>query len=165
MNNKDFYSITIRDITQEATINRATFYAHFADKYELLETVLSFAFEEYVLKMVDTQAPLMEETVKQLVISLCNYHDSSNQCIKKYASVAPIFEENIKTQLERLIFQIITRDSDSRERQPLEYVSTMLSWSIYGLTYRWNLEGRQESPSDLAERMVPFIMNGAGLLN
>ncbi|QOS82252.1 TetR family transcriptional regulator C-terminal domain-containing protein [Paenibacillus sp. JNUCC31] len=68
------------------------------------------------------------------------------------------------SELEQLIFQIITRDSDSMERQSLEYISTMLSWSIYGLTYRWNQEGRQESPSDLAERVVPFIMNGAGLL-
>ncbi|MFS0868346.1 TetR/AcrR family transcriptional regulator [Paenibacillus xylanilyticus] len=165
LNNKDFYSITIRDITEKATINRATFYAHFADKYELLESVLSFAFEQYVLNKVNAQASLTEETVKQLIISLCNYHDSSNQCIKKYESVAPIFEENIKTQLEQLILQIITRDADQAELKTLADAATMLSWSIYGLTYRWNLEGRQESPAELAERVVPFIMGGAGLLN
>ncbi|NUU79532.1 TetR/AcrR family transcriptional regulator [Paenibacillus xylanilyticus] len=165
LNKKDFYSITIRDITEKATINRATFYAHFADKYELLESVLSFAFEQYVLNKVNAQAPLTEVTVKQLITSLCNYHDSSNQCIKKYESVAPIFEENIKTQLEQLILQIITRETDQAERKTLANAATMLSWSIYGLTYRWNLEGRQESPAELAERVAPLIMGGAGLLN
>lgn len=44
LNKKDFYTITINDITQKATINRATFYAHFQDKYALLETLLSDAF-------------------------------------------------------------------------------------------------------------------------
>ena len=34
---KDFKSITVKDITQEALINRATFYYHFSDIYDLLE--------------------------------------------------------------------------------------------------------------------------------
>ena len=30
---KGFASISIQDITERATVNRATFYAHFPDKY------------------------------------------------------------------------------------------------------------------------------------
>ncbi|MFS0855084.1 TetR/AcrR family transcriptional regulator [Paenibacillus taichungensis] len=166
LNKKDFSAITVQDITQKATINRATFYAHFADKYELLESVLSYAFQEYVLKQIDVEAHLTEETLKQLVISLCNYHDSSNQCIKKYESVAPIFEENIKAQLEKLVLDLAMSQTDGAEPpKTLAYLATMLSWSIYGVTYRWNLEERQESPAELAERVVPFMMNGTGLLN
>ncbi|WP_257219592.1 TetR-like C-terminal domain-containing protein [Paenibacillus sp. LK1] len=104
--------------------------------------------------------------MKQLVISLCNYHDSSNQCIKKYESVAPIFEENIKAQLEKLVLEIAMSQTDGAEPpRTLAYLATMLSWSIYGVTYRWNLEERQESPAELAERVVPFMMSGTGLLN
>ncbi|MGI2263988.1 MULTISPECIES: TetR family transcriptional regulator [unclassified Staphylococcus] len=38
---KDFKSITVKDITQEALINRATFYYHFSDIYDLLEKALA----------------------------------------------------------------------------------------------------------------------------
>jgi len=38
---KEFKDITIKDITSEAMINRATFYYHFEDIYDLLEKVLS----------------------------------------------------------------------------------------------------------------------------
>ena len=38
---KEFKDITIKDITTEAMINRATFYYHFEDIYDLLEKVLS----------------------------------------------------------------------------------------------------------------------------
>src|SRR5215813_3050174 len=36
MAEKDFHSITVQDITERARVNRATFYAHFEDKYALL---------------------------------------------------------------------------------------------------------------------------------
>ena len=32
---KNFDAITVQDIAERSTINRATFYAHFADKYAL----------------------------------------------------------------------------------------------------------------------------------
>lgn len=34
---KDFEDISIQDIKERADLNRATFYNHFQDKYELLE--------------------------------------------------------------------------------------------------------------------------------
>ncbi|MDT4050903.1 TetR family transcriptional regulator, partial [Staphylococcus arlettae] len=30
---KELHTMTVKDITDEATVNRATFYAHFIDKY------------------------------------------------------------------------------------------------------------------------------------
>lgn len=35
---KSFESITIKDISDEAMINRGTFYSHYSDKYELIES-------------------------------------------------------------------------------------------------------------------------------
>jgi AcrR family transcriptional regulator len=34
---KSFEVITVQDLTERATVNRATFYAHFEDKYILAE--------------------------------------------------------------------------------------------------------------------------------
>ena len=38
---KEFKDITVKDITEKAMINRATFYYHFEDIYDLLEKALS----------------------------------------------------------------------------------------------------------------------------
>ncbi|MRN53606.1 TetR/AcrR family transcriptional regulator [Paenibacillus monticola] len=161
----DFNTMTISDITRKATINRATFYAHFADKYALLEALLAAAFLEYFLQRIDAEAPLTEETIQQLIFSLCDYHESSNSCVKKYDSVSLIIEENIKKRLEKFILQLITKVTDTTDEKTLETTATMLGWSIYGVTYRWNLEGRTEAPSALAQRIVPLIVNGVALLN
>ncbi|MNO27674.1 DNA-binding transcriptional repressor AcrR [compost metagenome] len=164
LNSKDFNSITISDITKQATINRATFYAHFPDKYALVEAMLSEAFVRLVLDKIDIQAPLTEETLQKLIQALCDYHKSSHPCVKKYDSVALMIEENIKQQLENLMLQLLTGAADTADPKDLKTAATMISWSIYGLTYHWNMEGRKESPAALSKRIVPLIAGGVPFL-
>jgi AcrR family transcriptional regulator len=45
---RDFSSITIRDITARAEINRATFYLHYRDKEDAVARALDTLFEELV---------------------------------------------------------------------------------------------------------------------
>ena len=40
MKHKNFDKIKISDICEEALINRSTFYAHYQDKYELLDDLV-----------------------------------------------------------------------------------------------------------------------------
>ncbi|MNI58956.1 DNA-binding transcriptional repressor AcrR [compost metagenome] len=165
LNSKDFNSITISDITSSATINRATFYAHFPDKYALLEAMLSEAFSRLVLDKIDAEAPLTEESLQKLIIALCDYHESSRHCVKKYDSVALMIEENIKLQLESLLLQLLSRAAaDTADLKEITTAAIMLSCSVYGLTYRWNMEGRIESPAGLAQRIVPLISGGIPFL-
>src|SRR5882757_107931 len=43
---KDFEKISVQDIAEAATLNRATFYDHYADKFALLECVVASRFHE-----------------------------------------------------------------------------------------------------------------------
>lgn len=160
LNIMDFNSITVGDITKAATINRTTFYAHFQDKYALFEAFLLDAFTNMVLHKVDAKGPLTEKTLEELIVALCNYHETSHRCFKRYDSVALLLEENIKLHLEKLILQLISGSAAATDSKPLATAATLLSWSLYGVTYRWNLEGRSESSSELAERVMPLITGG-----
>ncbi len=43
---KDYKKITVREISEKSTLNRATFYLHYFDKDDLLEKILDDAFNE-----------------------------------------------------------------------------------------------------------------------
>jgi AcrR family transcriptional regulator len=43
---KGFQSVTVQDITDRATVNRATFYAHFEDKYALFDHIVRETFQQ-----------------------------------------------------------------------------------------------------------------------
>jgi AcrR family transcriptional regulator len=42
---KGFASLTVRDITERAMVNRSTFYRHYLDKYDLLEQYMNEIYE------------------------------------------------------------------------------------------------------------------------
>lgn len=50
MEKKSFDKITISDISNEAKINRQTFYYHFHDKYELLNTIF---YNDVIVELID----------------------------------------------------------------------------------------------------------------
>lgn len=70
---KDFKYITIKDITTKATINRATFYAHYLDKYILLEELVIDCFEEMLPIEILSATDLNEEIIKELIFFLYEY--------------------------------------------------------------------------------------------
>ncbi|MFF2480334.1 TetR/AcrR family transcriptional regulator [Paenibacillus sp. NPDC058071] len=165
LNKRDFNDITVSDITKQATVNRATFYAHFADKYALLDTLLSDTFMEYVQNRVDTNSKFSHDMLKNVIMALCDYHaNSSSQIARHYESAAPVVEANIKLQIE----QFVTRSLGQSYPAPdptSHMVITMVSWAIYGITYRWNCQGQKESPEELADRALPIMLTeGATML-
>ncbi|MFF2479893.1 TetR/AcrR family transcriptional regulator [Paenibacillus sp. NPDC058071] len=158
LNKKDFNSITISDVTKEATINRATFYSHFPDKFGLLHALLSDAFMDYVHRRVPEDAVLTEETVQNLIQSLCDYHESSSkQCVRNYDSVAPLVEKNVIAELEKFVFQLLSKTCTQEDGRSLEQAATIISWSIYGITYRWFIKGKIETAVELSHNIAPLF--------
>ena len=75
-NKKDFNDISVKDITEEAMINRATFYNHFFDKYDLLEKVVSDKLSLNLNCSAQNQGMALEETIKQIFSSLVTFEQS-----------------------------------------------------------------------------------------
>ena len=48
MQAKSFDEISVQDITEAATVNRATFYDHYTDKFALLEALVAGGFHEFL---------------------------------------------------------------------------------------------------------------------
>ncbi|MGJ7921721.1 TetR/AcrR family transcriptional regulator [Neobacillus sp. LXY-4] len=154
---KEFKDITIKDITTEAMVNRATFYYHFDDKFDLLEKVLSEVLLINLNSDKVEQNELNEVVIVRIFIAITNFQKSlSNRCHRGYEdTIARIIRE----QLEIIFYKMLVKRRSIDEDQALKRIAVMLSWGIYGASVEWG-RNRGIPPEEFIKSLVPFIMYG-----
>lgn len=156
---KDFKKITINDITSTATVNRATFYYHFMDKYDLLEKVLSEDIMREIIQDVNKHEELKEETIEAIFLALIKFQTSiSNQCQRSYEAFTTQIETIIKYELQTVFTKILQKQWPDDNKSELEVVAIMLSWAIYGATTHW-MQNQETPPEQYLKQVMPFFNN------
>ncbi|KRK64739.1 transcriptional regulator [Companilactobacillus tucceti DSM 20183] len=104
-----FDNLTVRDITDVAKINRSTFYAHYTDKYELLnhyETSVLKSLSETLnnnLNSLMKYQDVKEDIEAYPVIDLIMGYIESESDLIRVLIVIPSFESKIKNILRQVI--------------------------------------------------------------
>jgi len=158
---KDFPDITVKDITTEAMINRATFYYHFDDKYDLLDKALSEVLLVNLSSEQYEESELSEEAITNIFIAITNFQKSlSTRCHGGYEdTIARIIRE----QLEVILYKMLIKHHQTEERQALKVTAVLLSWGIYGASVDWEKNPRKTTPEEYIKLALPFIMSGIDL--
>ncbi|WP_303871384.1 TetR/AcrR family transcriptional regulator [Acetobacterium wieringae] len=163
MRENEFNDITVKDIAERATVNRATFYAHFVDKFDILESKITESFMTILLRRIDGHEILNEETIQSIFLAVCDFHkDLSTLCQRSYKTLGTQFESKIKEITKTTLNAFLTKDKilNSNEQLLLNTASIMLSWGMYGAAYDWNNEGRHIPAESFVKQNMPLVMNG-----
>src|SRR5450432_1756005 len=72
---KDFEKISIQDITDKATLHRATFYDHYPDKFALLECMVATRFGELLARR-GVSFGSCADALRALVLGVCDFISS-----------------------------------------------------------------------------------------
>lgn len=155
---KEFKDITIKDITNEAMINRATFYYHFEDIYDLLEKVLS----KVLLINLDMEnfqnQELNEETLIHIFKAITNFQKSlSRRCHRGYPDT---IGRIIREQLEIIFYSMLLKQHEKEPDEGLKLTAVMLSWGIYGASVEWRRSGQDIPPEQYIQSAIPYFISG-----
>jgi len=155
---KEFKDITIKDITTRATVNRATFYYHFFDKYDLLEKVLAEDVLKGVLTNVNSHEALTPESMKNIFTSILQFQTGlANQCARSYEAFTPKIETIVKEELARIFRDFLKDQHPDWPFEKVDLESIMLSWSLYGMSTKYVKSG--EIPTEeMIHRLFKKLM-------
>lgn len=158
---KEFKDITVKDITTKAMINRATFYYHFEDIYDLLEKVLSEVLSINLDVEHFEEQGLNEESIISIFVAITRFQDSlSNRCHRGYEdTIARI----IRDQIEVIFYKMLSKQHTNKEDEALRITAIMLSWGIYGASLEWRRNRNQTSPEEFIQSAIPYIMAGMNI--
>ncbi|MCE5002386.1 TetR/AcrR family transcriptional regulator [Staphylococcus pseudoxylosus] len=102
---KIFEKITIADITKGAKVNRATFYAHFEDKYDLIDYIMEDFATVTIENYVSETMIFNQENISQLILAVHDFYQEPNiECRSSYAGLAlPQMKEKILSELNNVL--------------------------------------------------------------
>lgn len=159
---KRFDEISIRDLTNEATISRATFYRHYEDKYQLAEEML----DERIGKLASrfrVAAGVRGEPQAQwqhLFLHIAEFRGFYHALLGKNGSLL------IRAYVQRLIMDIVRQQfigslvSPEQHRIPLEVSLQYIAEAFLGLMVWWLESDTAYSPEQMATWTMLLIMNG-----
>lgn len=155
---KKFDAITVKDITEGATVNRATFYYHFKDKYDLMEQVLLEDLKVYLVKPCLAHDKIDEETLKSIFLSLVKYYELvSSKCSINYQDFRTSIKEMMMNTLTEQFHHLLCKEKQLDKDQVSRLPAIILSWGIYGLINEWEHDHSLDAEQLITEA-IPILL-------
>lgn len=161
---KEFDKISVQDITEAATVNRATFYAHYEDKFALLGELIRVTFLDLLAQRKATFDGGCSTAFQVIILAVCDY---LSELQKSHSFNQHQFEPFVEATV---IDQIRIVLLDGFQRHPVErniaaeMIAATASWAIYGAVKQWiNTAERvaaEEFVSVAVELVRPIVMAG-----
>jgi AcrR family transcriptional regulator len=134
---KEFERISVQDITDAATLNRATFYDHYPDKFALLECMVGTRFHELLAERGVNFDDSCSSALKGIVLCVCDYLAGTPgmDCVPQ-RQLEPHMESAVIAVVRRMILEGLKRHP-SEDAVPSEMIAATVSWAIYGAAQEW----------------------------
>jgi AcrR family transcriptional regulator len=157
---KEFEDISVQEIADEATLNRATVYLHYPDKNALLQAMTDSRFRDLIERRGITFTDC-NGALRAIALGVCDYLAETTGCPSQLAripledSIIPAVEDMFK---EGLAHHGLAPGVDAA------LLATTAAWAVFGAARRWSQTPNRIPAEEMAARietMVSPVLFGA----
>jgi AcrR family transcriptional regulator len=166
METKSFDEISVQDITEAATVNRATFYDHYTDKFALMEALVAGGFHEFLYERQLRYEAGCPAALAAIIQATCDYLvqvHSRGECDRQSA-FAPLMDAAIAKAIQHLLIEGLQREKRPSSISP-ELIAASASAAICAGVKQWFSMPHRPPVKDLVaqlqELVVPMLDAGS----
>ena len=154
---KSFEELSIQDIAEAATVNRATFYDHYPDKFALLECMVGSRFHELLTKRGVSFNGTCTNALRAIVLGVCDYLAGmpALEC-ERQRQLEPHLESAVIAVVRAMLLDGLKGHPSAHMISP-EMIATTASWAIYGGAKEW-VKTPKRPPSEQAADIVMTLI-------
>ena len=153
LSRKEFDDISIQEIADEATLNRATFYLHYPDKDALLQAMTAARFRDLIARR-GLSFTNCDGALRAIALGVCDYLAETTGCPSQLAkmplegSIIPVVEGMFE---EGAAYHEMPSGADPK------LLATTAAWAIFGAARRWYQTPDRIPAEDMAAKIEAIV--------
>jgi len=150
---KEFEDISVQEIAEEATLNRATFYLHYPDKNALLRAMTDERFQD-LLRRRGISFTECGGALRAIALGVCDYIAETAGCATQLARIP--LENSIVPVVEAMFKQGLTLHGTAPEPDA-DLLATTAAWAVFGAARKWFQAPNRIPAEDMAAKIETIV--------
>jgi AcrR family transcriptional regulator len=159
---RPYDEISVGDIADLATVNRATFYAHYLDKRDLTANLIKGDFHEALLASLPERGPLNGASLARVATAVFEFVSRTfGGCPKAADEFAPLVGPTLQQAIEVFIRSWLNHEPNGLKAFPgsdKETVASVVAWSLYGSAVNWSHNSRRPPVDKAVQELVALLL-------
>lgn len=156
---KPISKITIKEICEDADINRATFYAHFQDQYDLLHQIETGIIDDINEYLNNYDLKNVSRVPAQMLDKILEYIKENAEIFKLL-----LLSSNADIQFQQEITKIIGQQHFSAmaaDKEDSEYVFLFFANGAIGLIVKWLKDDMKKPVTEMSNLILKLSLYGS----
>jgi AcrR family transcriptional regulator len=150
---KEFDDISVQEIADEATLNRATFYLHYPDKNALLQAMTAARFRDLIARR-GLSFTNCDGALRAIALGVCDYLAETTGCPGQLTKMP--LEGSIIPVMESMFLEGAAHHAMAPGADP-ELLATTAAWAIFGAARRWYQTPDRIPAEEMAARIEAMV--------
>ena len=150
---RSFEDLSIQEIADEATLNRATFYLHYPDKHALLQAFTDARFRKLVSRRGLTFTDC-DDALRAIALGVCDYLAENTRGAGQLSRMA------LEGSIIPVVAGIFIEGAPSHPLAPgtdVALLSTTAAWAIYGAARLWSEAPDRVPAEEMSARIEAML--------